>query len=183
MPIGRGATLTALILLTTLTGPAIAQEPAPGNMTLTVYRDGYVHVFYALGVNVTLPTTTVALLSSNLENLLVTDQNGVPLDFSQIGSVLVIDTLGASQTLIEYDAPDLTNKTGRLWTLAVEAPCNFTIILPENSTVMDVSEVPIEIRSGDGHPILILPSGRQEISYLIEITVPPEEAPTPTPTP
>lgn len=143
------------------------EEYSPAALTLTVFGDGAVHVTYSVAVNESTPRISISLFGRNLENVIVVDENNMLLDYSLNGSTMIVDALGAVEVEIEYEIVDLTNKTGRIWSLAIQAPCNFKVIFPTDTTVLDMSEMPMEIWSEEQRPILLMPAGAQRISYVI----------------
>ena len=162
-----------LILLLMVFGafqPAYAQEfPAPESLTLTVHPDGAVHVDYVVLVDPESSKVDVRLFGETFENLIVVDEEGVPLESEAAGNVLSVATLGASKIVISYDTPDLTGKTGRYWTLTVEAPVATTVILPPEAVIVSLSTIPESIESREGQTILIMPQGSIEITYTISV--------------
>ncbi|MFH1327237.1 MAG: hypothetical protein ABIH76_00050 [Candidatus Bathyarchaeota archaeon] len=150
--------------------PIQAQQAyTPNELVLNVYTDGVVGVEYNVELDITYPRVEVPLFGVIYENLLVGDQDGIPLDYSSIENGINIDTLGASSATIIYLTSDLTSKSARTWTLALNRPINSSIVLPEEATVVSLNQVPVAIRSIDGKSLLIMPAGYQEITYVIGI--------------
>lgn len=173
------ARLTCALLISLLLSipTALSQEGySYGAFILTVYADGAVHVSETLSVDPTEPFIEVTLLTSSVEYLLVTDENGTLLDNTPTDGTILIDTLGATRAVIEYDCLDLTSKLGALWTLAVDSPANFTLTFPANTTVISVSQIPLEIKSLDDGLTLVMPSGNQQVSYVIGLFGPEAQA-------
>ncbi len=165
--------LLTIILTHSLYGFTLAQAQQAftyESLTLTVYADGVVYVEYTLNVDPTYPRINLTLLGKNIENLIVVDEENSPLDFSFKNKEILIDTLGASMVKVSYTTSDLTNKTGRLWTLTAETPTNTTIILPVKATILSLNQIPIGIKSVDEQTTLLMPSGLQEIIYVIGVT-------------
>jgi len=148
----------------------VALQYEPKSLNLVAYRDGYVHVEYRVSVNPETPSISLGLIGSVVEDLIVTDENDTLLDYTIDGSAIEISTLGATETRIEYSTSTLTNKTGRLWTVSLFAPCNFTITLPENATVIDLSDAPISVAIQGDRLVMTMNAGSQEISYLIQVS-------------
>lgn len=140
---------------------------APLSLSLTVYSDGVVSVSYVLNVNTSAPNLNFTLFGYNIEELIVVDENDTPLDYTLDGSIINVDSLGASEVVVDYNTPDLTSKTGLIWTLAIDAPMTFTITFPPETTIVEVSQAPVEIRGEDQRPILVMPLGPQNVSYVI----------------
>lgn len=176
----RQTLLTALLFFTILLIPSatIAQNDTytQASLDFTVYRDGVTHTRYILIVNSTWPTITVPLFGSEFEDLTVVDENETVLSYTIYGSAMEIDTLGASRVSIEYDTQALTTKEGSLWSFSVNAPTDFAVKLPENSTVIDITSIPTEIRIEDGGPVLLMPAGDQKVTYILGAQPKPEQA-------
>jgi len=151
------------------------------SMELTVYRDGLVQVVQVMTVNETYPAITVSLLASAVENVIVVDENNLILDYEIKGSDMTVYTLGARKVVIEYDTVALTRKDSGVWTLAFSAPYNLTVLLPGESTIIYLNQVPTAISTEDNTTVLQLFPGQWEISYVIPI-IPPSPTPTPSPT-
>lgn len=161
-----------LILLLFLGGTmSAASEPRyqVGSANLKIYRDGLAHLTQTLIVNETFPEITLPLLSASVENLIVLDENQSVLDYVIKGLNLTIFTLGAKGVSIEYDTISLTMKAAEVWTLIVDSPCNLTVFLPENSTVVYLSAMPTAIDTEGNKITLSLFSGPWEISYVIPL--------------
>jgi len=183
LPLPSKTLLSTILFLSILSipGTAVAQNNAytPENLNFTVYRDGVVHVQYGLAVNSTWPTITVPLFGSEFEDLTVVDENETVLSYTIYDSTMEIHTLGASRVSIEYDTQDLTTKDGSLWSFSANTPTDFAVKLPENSTVIDLTSIPTEIRIEDEYPILLMPAGDQKVTYILGAQPKPEQ-PLPT---
>lgn len=144
------------------------------SINLTVYRDGLVHVTQTLIVNELSPEVTISLMSPSIENLIVLDENQMAIDYQIVESNITIYTLGAERVLVEYDTISLTRKEAEVWTLVTDNPYNLTVFLPQNSTVIYLSEMPTAIdTSGTGITLSLRPS-TWEISYVVPL-VPQDE--------
>ncbi|MBL7167371.1 hypothetical protein ISS40_01735 [Candidatus Bathyarchaeota archaeon] len=157
----------SLIASTTL---AVGQEYySPNDLSFTVYDDGYVVVDYTVDVDPTMVRVNVSLPGSLYQNLLILDQDLLILDSTPTGDGLTIDTLAAISASIWYETTDLTGKAGQIWTFAVSTPINSTILLPEGSTIISLSDVPLEMGSLAGRVLLTMPLGDLEISYTVGV--------------
>jgi uncharacterized membrane protein len=164
--------LSFLILLSLIasTPLAVGQEYySPNELSFTVYDDGYVVVDYTVDVDPTMERVNVSLFGSLYQNLLILDQDLLILDSTPVGDGLTIDTLGAISASVWYETTDLTGKAGQIWTFAVSAPINPTILLPEGSTIISLSDVPLEMGSLNGRILLTMPLGDLEISYTVGV--------------
>ncbi|MEE8570139.1 MAG: hypothetical protein V3S97_03965 [Candidatus Bathyarchaeia archaeon] len=147
----------------------------PTTLSLMVYSDGIIHVSYTLAVGQIVPSVNVTLFGLMYENLIVFDENGTFLDYSLDAPIIVVDSLGARSIRLEWDALDLTNKTSGIWALTIDAPITFEVTFPKNTTILDLSEIPLEIMFLDP-AILIMPSNLQTISYVVGTITPKERA-------
>jgi uncharacterized membrane protein len=167
---GTRAILGALLLLVASplsSSLALANNPITSEaLTLTLYLDGFVLVNHELTVNQTFPTINTTLLSETHEELLIVDEQNLPLDYIIMNNEVVIDSLGASQIKISYFTPDLTSKTGKYWMLNAEVTTNTTVTLPETASIISLNNVPEFIESSNGQVSLVMPSGIIEISYV-----------------
>ena len=187
------ALLSILALLSALSAPSapspalvLAQEAVKS--VATVYRDGWVHVKVEAAVDPTEPSATLQLLSSSINNVLVTDEGGGPLAYDVRGANITVYTLGASKVVLEYDTVALTSMTAGVWTISFTSPYPLTLVLPENATIMYFNAPPSSIKSegagGGSRLVLELSPGSWEISYVLEapiISPPPSPAPPTTP--
>lgn len=175
----RTTVFTMLFLLTLLISipcQVFSQVTStPTTLSLMVYSDGIIHVSYTLAVGQIVPSVNVTLFGLMYENLIVFDENGTFLDYSLDAPIIVVDSLGARSIRLEWDALDLTNKTSGIWALTIDAPITFKVTFPKNTTILDLSEIPLEIMFLDP-AILIMPSNLQTISYVVGTITPKERA-------
>ena len=112
------------------------------------------------------PATNVTLIGETFEDILVVDENGLPLDYSPIEDGITVHGLGAQSVEITYYTQDLTSKIGRYWTLQADVPINTTVALPEEASILSLNVVPEMIESRDGQVVLFMPAGFFEITYV-----------------
>lgn len=162
-------TLLLLTFASTLISLVFAQNPIISeSLTLTVYFDGYVHVADIFEINETFPQIVLNLFTLEPQSLLFVDEQDILLDYSIMKTKATVFSLGASQIKASYFAPDLTFKTGKFWTLALNASTNTVIILPNNSSIISLNKVPDQIESINGQITIEMSSGQIEISYLTD---------------
>jgi uncharacterized membrane protein len=170
------AVITVITLFSFTAGTATAEsEFEVESLNLTVYRDGLVHVKQTLTANGLSPEVTLPLLSSAIENVIVLDENEVPVDYEIIGGNLSVFTLGAERVSVEYDTIALTKKEAEVWTLIADNPYNLTVFLPQNSTVIYLNQMPTAIDTSNTGIALSLYPGNWEISYVVPL-VPQDES-------
>ena len=162
---------TAVVLLLSVTAAAAQETDYQLDSTdLQIYRDGLVRVTQTLSVNETIAAVSLPLLSSSADNYIVLDENQTVLDYDVEGNNLTVLTLGATSVSLQYDTHSLTSKDGEVWTINVDTPYNLTVQLPEDSTVVYLSETPTAIDMEDN--ILTLFPSQWEISYVVPLTPP-----------
>lgn len=137
-------------------------------LEIAVYRDGVAHVRYVVSVNSTTPSISLTLIGE-AGNIIVTDEKGGILRYDLTPQNIVIYTLGASRVVFEYDTSTITRKDGQVWTLTLSLPVPGKVILPDESSVVYLSEKPTSIEAKEGRPVLTLIRGTWEISYVIPL--------------
>jgi uncharacterized membrane protein len=168
---GARAILGALLLLAVsqLSPLALASNSVTSEtLTLTVYLDGFILVNHELTVNQTFPAINATLLGETQDELLIVDEQNLPLNYTLTDNNAVINSLGASKIAISYFTPDLTSKTGKYWTLTAITPTNTTINLPETASIISLNNVPELIETSNNQFSLVMPSGTIEIAYIAE---------------
>lgn len=160
---------TLFLFSTIMCCPCFSEEPTPETLTLTVYVDGFVFVDYALHVDPTSPTQNITVFGQTLEELLVVDGDGLPLDYSINDSLLSVDSLGANKIGVTYLTQDLTSKDGKYWTLTIDAPISTQIITAEETSIISLNKVPEMIQTNDNKVTLIMDAGAIEVTYVIGV--------------
>jgi len=166
-----GFAILFLLLSVTVTA-ADETEFQVESTDLQIYRDGLVRVTQTLIVNETLPVVNLPLLSSSVNNFIVLDENQTVLDYEADGINLTVFTLGTTSVSLQYDTDSLTKKDFDVWSLIVDTPYNLTVQLPEESTVVYLSETPTSIDTEDNKITLSLFPSQWEISYIIPLVPP-----------
>ena len=142
---------------------------SPRELVFTVYADGYVAVDYAVEVDPTRARVNITLFGSLYQDLFVEDQDGLPLDYSQVDGGLTVDTLGSTSVLVSYVTPELTDKSGQIWNFTVSTPVTSNLLLPKGATIVGLNVVPLAIGSLDGRPLITMPIGDVEIAYTVGV--------------
>jgi len=164
----------SLLMVSLLLLSVHAEQPySVASTEILVYRDGVVQVAQVFDVNETVVSMSALLLSSSVSNLLVLDQSNMPLSYELKSNNITVVTLGASKITLDYLTSMLTKKEGDLWTLKVNTPYGARITLPEQSTIIYLSDLPTSILSQDNRTVLKVEKGFWEISYLLPVVLPP----------
>ena len=150
---------------------ASCQEPyEPTELSFLVYKDGYVAVDFSADVDPTKARVNVSLFGDMYLDVLIEDQDELPLDSSPSLGGLTIDTLGSITVLISYVTVDLTGKAGQIWSFAASTPISSTVLLPEGSTIVSLSAIPLAMGSLGGNLVITMPPGDLELKYTIGVT-------------
>ncbi|MEM2739366.1 MAG: MarR family transcriptional regulator [Candidatus Bathyarchaeia archaeon] len=159
-------TAISIIVLAMLTVTLSCEYRVEG-LDFIVYGDGVVSVRMRLTVDEVYPVITVKLPSSSADNLIVVSSIGELLSYTLEDSNLTIETLGVAGLTVEYETAELTYKDGALWGFRVDAPVNFTVTLPPNSTIVSLSSIPMRVSTlPNGGIAIAMPSGLQYIEYI-----------------
>ncbi len=161
------AALLASVVTLSMFNIAYAQDFVPETLLITLFSDGKTLIEYRLSTDVTVPTLTIPLFGSAVEQLIVVDENNLLIDNRIENGSLVVETFGASSVFITYTTSDLVNKTGRLWTFILDAPIDTSIRLPKDSVIIGLNQIPNSIKVSEDQYVLIMPAGSNEISYVI----------------
>jgi len=150
---------------------AVVAQPSytSRELVFTVYADGVVAVDYTADVDPTLARVNITLFGSLYQDLIVEDQDGLPLDFSAIDSGLIVDTLASTSVSFYYVTPDLTDKSAQIWVFSVSTNISSSVLLPEGSTIVGINVDPLTMSSLDGRPVLTMPAGEVEVTYTVGI--------------
>jgi len=148
--------------------PIAAQTQVSNSLTLTVYLDGFVQVDQIVEFNQPVLSFNVTLLSNTFQNLLIVDENNLPLENTINGDIASIYNVGSTKIVISYLTQDLTTKTGPYWTITTDYPESIVLVLPRNASIISINAVPDLIESFDGGLKLTMPTGLTEVIYTTE---------------
>jgi len=160
--------LLAATALTSMTVYGLDYTTA--TLTLDIFPDGSAAVEYRIEPDPSLASVNVTLLGQDYVDLLATDQDGIILDWSPIPGGVEVDSLGSDKITISYSTQSLTNKTGSMWSLTLDAPVNPIVTLPAGAVLVGLSPPPIDISIIENRAIMTMPAGVSRVSYLIGTT-------------
>jgi len=135
-----------------------------------IYQDGSTHVFYQIEADPLSPDFTVKLFGETIENFVAQDENGFLLATNIRDNIAVVETFGASLLTIDYDTHDLVSKDGKIWSFAVDAPSEHTVLMPKNTIIVGMNTIPLSIEIIDEQSRLLLPLGYTDISYSFGVS-------------
>ena len=163
------APLIAIGLLLTVVLPA-QSFGSPRTLDFTIYPDGTSHISQQSIADPTEPELKVPLFGKSIDNLVAQDENGLLLSFDIEGKDAIVQTLGASSVSIEYDSYDLVSKKGKIWTFTIDSPVDYTITMPDESTVVDIAN-PDNIDAINDKQLSLL-KGKNQIEYFFSTSGP-----------
>ncbi|USH00618.1 hypothetical protein K1720_04010 [Thermococcus argininiproducens] len=134
------------------------------SISIAPYGDGYATVEIEVPVDDYATQVTVSLLGSHYEDVFVTDVNGNPLEYSIEGNEITVTVQNSQIIKIAYSTPDLMTKEGLVWTLSLKSEAPVDVILPEEASLVDMSESPLEV---EGNKIT-MPAGEVQISFILQ---------------
>ena len=148
-------------------------------MDLIIYSDGSTHIYSEIEVDSLEVDFALSLFGNQIDNFVAIGENDVLLSAEITNDVATIGTFSSSTISINYDIHDLVSKEGRIWTFTLDAPADYTLLMPENSVIVGMSALPLNMEIVDEKTRLVLPNGLSEINYVFgTLTMFP---PTPTP--
>ncbi len=155
------------LVLVALCAPIQQSFASSRTLDFTIYSDGSTHVFYDLEVNPFEPEFMIELFGQVIENVTIVDEEGFLLSYEITGNVILIETFGASNVIIEYDSQDLISKTGKIWEFSVDAPIQYSLLMPKDSVIVEMSNFPASMQVDNDQSYLVLPEGQTNISYYL----------------
>ena len=163
--------LIASMIIVAALIPIQSSFSSPRDLDLIIYPDGSTHISAEIDIDPFLTDYELNLFGSTIDNLVVVGDNEFLLDTDIIDNYVLIQTFGSSVISIEYDIHDLVSKQSKLWTFSLDSPSNFTLLLPQNSAIVGMTNLPINMEIIDDQNKLTLPSGKTEIDYLFSNTI------------
>ena len=162
--------LVASMIIVAAVIPIQSSFSSPRVLDLIIYPDGTTHVSVEVNVDPLATDYELELFGSTIDNFVVVGENGFLLNTDVIGNSALIETFGSSVITIEYDIHDLVAKQGRIWTFSLDAPSDFTLLLPKNSAIVGMTNLPINMEIINDQNQLTLSVGDTEIDYLFSTT-------------
>ena len=163
--------LVASMIIVAALLPIQSSFSSPRDLDLIIYPDGSTHISAEIDIDPFLTDYELNLFGSTIDNLVVVGDNEFLLDTSIMDDSVLIQTFGSSVITIDYDIHDLVSKQGRLWTFSLDSPSNFTLLLPKNSAIVGMINLPINMEIINDQNQLTLSPGKTEIDYLFSNTI------------
>jgi hypothetical protein len=158
--------LVASMIIVAAIMPIQSSFSSPRTLDLIIYPDGSTHVSTEIDVDSLATDYELNLFGSTIDNLVAVGENDFLLDADVSGDSALIETFGSSVISVEYDIHDLVSKQGKVWTFSLDAPSDFTLLLPKNSAIVGMTSLPINMEIINDKNQLTLSRGDVEINYL-----------------
>jgi len=162
--------LVASMIIVAAVMPIQSSFSSPRALDLIIYPDGSTHVSADIDVDPLVTDYELKLFGNTIDNFVVVGESGFLLATDVIGDSALIETFGSSVITVEYDIHDLVSKQGRVWTFSLDAPSDFTLLLPKNSAIVGMTNLPINMEIINDQNQLTLSAGDTEIDYLFSTT-------------
>ena len=162
--------LVASMIIVAAVMPIQSSFSSPRVLDLIIYPDGSTHVSADIDVDPLVTDYELKLFGNTIDNFVVVGESGFLLTTDVIGDFALIETFGSSVITVEYDIHDLVSKQGRVWTFSLDAPSDFTLLLPKNSAIVGMTNLPINMEIINDQNQLTLSAGDTEIDYLFSTT-------------
>ena len=166
--------LAAAVLAVAAVAPVEAETL--WQLSYTVYGDGYTQVQALYLANATAVEINITLLSQSPEMLLATNEEGLPLQYSQEGGSATIYTLGSTQVNLTYFTQGFTSKEGATWSFKAPTPIPCRVRFPPGSVILYLNTTPLEIGLEGESPWILLPPGGAHVEYTWSLGDPGEAA-------
>ncbi len=136
-------------------------------LDLIIFQDGSTHISSLIEVDPLAPDFTVNLFGNSIDNLVAVGENDFLLYTETTGSSALVETFGSSTISIDYDTHDLVSKEGRIWTFSIQAPSDYTLLMPQNSIIVGISALPQNMELINEQTKLSFQNGPNEINYIL----------------
>ena len=163
--------LVASMIIVAALLPIQSSFSSPRDLDLIIYSDGSTHVSTEIHIDPFLTDYELNLFGNSIDNLVVIGDDEFLLDTDIIDDTVLIQTFGSSVISIEYDIHDLVSKQGKLWTFSLDSPSDFTLLLPKNSAIVGMTNLPINMEITNDQNQLTLSSGETEIDYFFSTNI------------
>ena len=169
--------LVASMIIVAALLPIQSSFSSPRDLDLIIYSDGSTHVSTEIHIDPFLTDYELNLFGNSIDNLVVIGDDEFLLDTDIIDDTVLIQTFGSSVISIEYDIHDLVSKQGKLWTFSLDSPSDFTLLLPKNSAIVGMTNLPINMEITNDQNQLTLSLGKTEIDYFFSTNIIPDSIP------
>jgi len=163
--------ILAGLIVVALTIPLQTSFSSTRTLDLIIHSDGSTHVTSEIDVDSLASDFELTLFGPSVDNFVAFEVvSGSLLSVDIIDDKALVETLGSSSIVVDYDIHDLISKEGRVWTFSFNSPSNYSLLMPENSVIVGMSVLPNNMKQIDEQIKLELSSGPAQIDYIFGIT-------------
>ena len=167
---GRASLLAVGLIVMAISIPIHSTFGTVRTLDLIIYPDGTTHVSSEISADPFEPDFSVELFGPTIDNFVAEDENGFLLSANIEDNIAIVETLGASTILIDYDIHDLVSKEGRTWSFKINSPVEYSLLMPSNIVIVGMSTYPLNLQTINEQSQLLLPSGSVEINYFFGVS-------------
>jgi len=160
--------ILAGLIIVTVAIPIQNSFSSTRTLDLIIFQDGSTHVSSMIEVDPLESDFTVNLFGNSIDNLVAVGENDFLLSIETTGNSALVETFGSSTISIDYDTHDLVSKEGRIWTFSIQAPSDYTLLMPQNSIIVGISDLPQNMELVNEQTKFSFQNGPNEINYILE---------------
>ncbi len=163
--------LAGLIIVALMVVPMQASFSSTRTLNLFIQPDGSTHVTSEIDVDSSAFDFELGFFGPSVDNFVAYEAtSGSLLSVDIVKDKAIIELLGSSSILVDYDVHDLISKEGRIWTFSFDSPSNYSLLMPKNSVIVEMSVLPNNMKQIDEQVRLELFGGATQIDYIFGIT-------------
>jgi len=152
-----------LLFIISIYLPSGYSEIPKEQITIYISNDETAKIVHKINSETFLSNILVQPVSNNISKIIAFDENNVFLKTHPTDNQIRIDTLGASQVTLSYEAT-LVTKNDRIWRLEYESVITSIAVLPAASKIISLNTIPLDIIDDT----YVMPAGNISISFTIE---------------
>jgi len=159
--------ILAGLIIVAMTMPIQSSFSSTRTLDLIINSDGSTHVTSEIDVDSLASDFELSLFGPSVDNFVAFEAaSGSLLSENIIDDKAIVDTLGSSSIIVDYNIHDLISKEGRVWTFSFDSPSDYSLLMPENSVIVRMSVLPNNMEQIDEQVKLELSSGPAQIDYI-----------------
>ena len=165
--------IIAGLIVVAMTMPLQSSFSSTRTLDLIIHSDGSTHITSEIDVDSLASDFELSLFGPSVDNFVAFEAaSGSFLSENIIDDKAIVDTLGSSSIIVDYDIHDLISKEGRVWTFSFDSPSDYSLLMPETSVIIGMSVLPNYMEQIDEQIKLELTSGPAQIDYIFATTEP-----------
>ncbi|AAL81153.1 transcriptional regulator [Pyrococcus furiosus DSM 3638] len=162
--------LLLLMVLFFLISSPVSASYITKNFTLIVWKDNSITIDQTIipqdyAIHIKVPT-----LSDKASNILVLSENGTVLPYIYSEGYITLDVSTLRSVRIVYTIENFSHKKGAVWYLNVSLEVPATIVFPNDTVIVSVSDIPIKLE----HNKVLIGPGNITIYYTYESIIAPK---------